>query len=138
MFGAACKGLHCACCKTFGAGPLLFLLILYVISALNSSAILILMIHAAMVATAVMAGCSLLIGASYALLSRVTRNHIRVDTGRPSYEVHNASNRTRQAEIHSMALPAIANHRSIPVLYRTANEPGTEGQRIVLERRDER
>lgn len=138
MFGAACKGLHCACCKTFGVGPLLFLLILYVISALSSSAILALLIHVAMAATVILAGCSIMIGVTYALLSRVLKNHIRVDTGRPSYEVNSARYSASQAAIHSLAPPAFDNHRSIPVLYRPANEPGTEGQRIILERRDER
>lgn len=138
MFSATCKGLHCACCKTFGIGPLLFLLILYVISTLNESAIVRLLIHLAMIATIIMAAASILIGAAYAMLSRVLKNRIRVDTGRPSYEVNNARYRTRQAEIHSMALPAISNHHVIPVLYRNTNETRTEGQRIVLERRDER
>lgn len=139
MFSATCKGLHCACCKTFGIGPLLFLLILYVISALNESAIVSLLLHAAMILTVFVAAVSILIGIAYWLLTK-TLNRVTnyIDTGRPSYEVRNARASARQATVVYMARPGITNHSRTPVLFRGANEPGTQGQRIVLERRDER
>jgi|SRR5882724_2867479 len=138
MFGAACKGLHCACCKTFGGGPVLILLILYVIGTANESAIVRVLLEFAEILTFVAAIVGFLVGVCYAILTRATRGHIRVDTGRPSYEVHHARYRASEAASDRMALPAVSNHSRIPVLYRPPDEARKEGQFVVLERRDER
>lgn len=138
MFGAACKGLHCACCKTFGGGPVLILLILYVIGAANESAIVRVLLEAAEILTFIAAIVGFLVGICYVILTRATRGHIRVDTGRPSYEVYHAGYRASATAHDRMALPGVSNHSRVPVLYRPSDAQGENGQLVFLERRDER
>jgi hypothetical protein len=138
MFGPVCKGLHCACCKTWGAGPLLILGILYVISALNKSAIVSLLLHGAEVLAIIGVGAGFIFGACYAFLTWITKGHISSYEWEGYEEVRNARASAYQATVVRLAPPAITNHSNVPLLYRTPIEERAEGQRIILERRDER
>lgn len=133
-----CKGLHCACCKTFGAGPLLALAILYVIAAQNHGVIVTLLLHALMVVVAVIGVSSVLIGVAYAVLTKITKHITRYEyCGKNDPRgVGNATQNYRATVVRTAPHSALDNHRNIPVLYRAPNVGQKEGQFELLERRD--
>lgn len=138
MFGAACKGLHCACCKTYGVGPVLALVILYITSRLTESAVVRLILDALEIVALAGVAVAIITGISYAILTRMTRGRIRVDTGRPSWERINAA-ASNHPQIPRMApVSALVNHRRVPVLYRETNERKADGQFVVPSWSDER
>jgi hypothetical protein len=133
MFGTACKGLHCACCKTFGAGPLLILLILYVISAANKSAIVSLLIHAGEILALVGVCFGFIVGVCYAFLTWITRGHIS------SYEWEGYRVENSRQELPGMVVrPAVRIYRPGTLPSGAANERQRTGQFELPERRDSR
>lgn len=131
-----CKGLHCACCKTFGAGPLLALAILYVIAAQNHGLIVTLLLHALMLVVAILGAASVLIGIAYAVLTKIVKHVTRYEYGGKCDPrgVRNATQNYRSSVVRIAPHTAVDNHRDIPVLYRAPYGRPQTGQFQILER----
>lgn len=140
MFIGACKGLHCACCKTFGIGPLLFVGILYAILAANKSVVVALLLHVLILLAIVATACGLITGLCYWALTKITRHITRFEYsgthGKLAQEARNAG--------HRPAIPAVDARRQIPVRYVISLPVGATDERtakrqlVISQRRDER